>query len=75
MLKYAEENPKVSSYLPEGPDLARIPRAWLADMLYTLLEEPFQNWVKNRVASRNSKVAEKGNKMIDLDPEIAKAFN
>ena len=45
------------------------------NVIYTLVGEDFQNWIDERVDARNQKVAEDDNKMIEVDPEIARAFN
>ena len=43
-------------------------------MAYSVLGDDFSAWVKEQILQRNDKVAEKGNLMIQLDPEIAAAF-
>ena len=45
------------------------------NLIYTLVQDPFAAWVKERVESRNLKLAEDNNMFIDLDPDIARAFN
>ena len=44
-------------------------------MTYTLAGEPFSAWVKEEIANRNEELAKKQNLLIDMDPEIAKAFH
>ena len=36
--------------------------------------EPFKKWVHGRVEARNLKVAEEGDMMIELDPDIAEIY-
>ena len=43
-------------------------------MIYTVAGRPFADWVAQQVAERNSARADEQNLMIDLDPEVAKAF-
>ena len=43
-------------------------------MIYTLIGDDFRNWVAQVIKDRNSRVAAKNDLIIDLDPEIAKAF-
>ena len=45
------------------------------NVIYTLVGEDFQNWVDERIDARNQKVAEDDNKVIEVDPEVAAAFN
>ena len=44
------------------------------NVTYTLMQEPFKVWVRDLIKSRNDKVAENRNLMIELDPEVARAF-
>ena len=66
--------PEVKKYLPDGPDIARITRQWLANVAYSVIGEPFAVWVKAKVDERNIKVSANNNLTLDLDPEIAAAF-
>ena len=43
-------------------------------MVYTIVGDDFRQWVSNVIRDRNSKVASKNDLIIELDPEIAKAF-
>ena len=51
-----------------------MPRQYIANVIHTIVGEPFAQWVKARVEARNLKVAEEGNLMIDMDPEIARIY-
>ena len=52
----------------------RLPKQWIANVAYSILGDTFSNWVKEQIVERNEKVAEKGNLMIELDPEVHAAF-
>ena len=43
-------------------------------MIYTLIGDDFRNWVSQVIKDRNSRVATKNDLIIELDPQIAKAF-
>ena len=61
--------------LPDAKDIPRLPRSWLLSAIFTVVGKPFADWVDSRVTERNkARVVEK-NMMIDLDPEVAKAFH
>lgn len=75
ILKHARKAPQVSNYLPEDRDMHKVPRQWLINVAYTLVGEAFSDWVKDEIASRNEDLARKQNLLIDMDPEIAKAFH
>ena len=43
-------------------------------MIYSLVGDPFREWVSKTIKKRNDTVASKNDLMIELDPAIAKAF-
>ena len=53
----------------------KVPRQWLINVSYTLIGESFSAWVKDEIAARNEDLAKKQNLLIEMDPEIAKAFH
>ena len=53
----------------------KVPRQWLINVTYTVLGEPFAGWVKSEIEDRNEELATKQKLYIEMDPEIAKAFN
>ena len=65
----------INDYLPEDRDMHKIPRQWLINVAYTIVGEPFSTWVKAEIANRNEELAKKQNLLIDMDPEIARAFH
>ena len=75
ILAEGRRNPAVNNYLPDEKDLHRLPRQWLANVIYTLVGEEFQNWVTECIRNRNDHIAEKQNLIVELDPVIAAAFN
>ena len=44
-------------------------------MIYSIVGDDFREWVSERVKHRNDHIAEQQDLMIELDPEIAAAFN
>lgn len=75
ILAEGRRSPEVNNYLPDEKDLHRLPRQWLANVIYTLVGEEFQNWVTECIRNRNDHIAEKQNLIVELDPVIAAAFN
>jgi hypothetical protein len=61
--------------LPDEADLAKLPRQWVINLVNSLVGQPFSSWVGQQIEQRNSVLAAKNDLMIDLDPEIAKAFH
>ena len=52
----------------------RLSRSYAISLIYTLVGSDFADWVTQRVEQKNAKVAEEGDKMLDVDPEIAACF-
>ena len=44
------------------------------NVIYTVVGEPFEKWVKNKIQERNERVTSNANMLIELDPEVAKIF-
>ena len=61
-------------YLPDERDLHRLPRQWVISVIYTVVGQPFSDWLEGRMQARNEKLAAEGNKMIEVDPAIAACF-
>ena len=51
-----------------------MPRSYLANVIYTIAGDPFQEWTDARIASRNDRVVKEKDMSIMLDPEIAEIF-
>ena len=49
-------------------------RAYIANVIYTKVGEPFKDWVNAQVDARNEKVAIEGDNVISMDPRIAEIF-
>ena len=74
LLNIRNQYPDIDNYMPEERDFARLPRQWIANVMYTIVGDEFRNWVTNKIRERNDRLAEKHDLMIDMDPEIARAF-
>ena len=44
-------------------------------MFYTVLKEPFADWVKAQVHKRNQQLVQERGHTIDMDPELAAVLN
>ena len=74
ILAEGRKNPQVSSYLPDDKDIHRLPRQWLANVIYSIVGDSFGAWVSQHVKMRNDHIAEKQDLILELDPVIAAAF-
>ena len=74
ILAYAGDHEVVLQALPIQRECYRLERSYLCNLIYSIVGEPFKNWVDERVNRRNHKVAVVGNQFINMDPEIARIF-
>ena len=47
---------------------------YIANVIYTLVGDDFQEWIKVRVNAKREKRARESNLNIQMDPEIARIF-
>ena len=64
----------MAQYLPDERDFHMLPRAYICNLIYSIVGEPFLVWVAGRMAERNEKVRVEQNLVVDMDPEIAEIF-
>ena len=71
MLAFAEQYPDVMRAFPiVRKEVEKMPRAYIANVIYTLVGQPFAEFINKRANKRNEKVT-KERDLIDMDPEIA----
>ena len=50
MLHNAKKHPGFIQYLPaEEKEIEKLPRAYIANLIYTIVEEKFKEWVKQKI--------------------------
>ena len=75
MLAYAADKPEVMACLPSvRREREALPRQYLANVIYTIVKEPFKNWV-NAIVDERHEERRKEEDIIMMDPEIAAVFN
>ena len=74
IFEFAQNSPGVERALPPGKEIGKLSRCYLANVVYTIMGQPFQAWVNGQVNQRNQRVALEGNNVISMDPEIAQIF-
>ena len=72
--EWARDKPGVLSSLPPEKETSKMSRAYIANVIYTKVGEPFKDWVNAQVDARNEKVAIEGDNVISMDPRIAEIF-
>lgn len=74
ILEYAEDHPHIFDYLPIKKEIKKLSRSYLGNVIYTVIGDPFNEWVNIKVKERHQKFKEKKEMMIHMDPEIAQIF-
>ena len=60
--------------MPIHKEMAKLPKQWIVNVAYTLLGEPFADWVMSQIEARNTKMAKERDLMINVDLAIAAAW-
>ena len=66
--------PEVFKFLPVNKELPKLPKQWIVNVGYTIIGDDFGHWIKEQILERNKKVTTQKNLLIDMDPEVAAAF-
>lgn len=75
MLEYCSGIPKVMKAFPvEEKEIKKMPRQYIANVIFTLVGRPFEEFINQRIEARHRKIAEDRDLNIELDPEIAALF-
>ena len=68
MLKWADSYPDVAKYLPLEPrETEKLHRDYVSTVIYTVVGEPFSDWVVSKINDRNSKVEESQDMTVHMD--------
>ena len=66
--------PHMAQWLPDLKEIPRLPKEFLGNIACTVLGNVFSDWVKEQIEARNAKVLVDRNNNIEMDPEMAAAF-
>ena len=62
-------------YLPKDQlDIDRLPRQYVANVIFTICGDDFERWVNKTIESRNEHLIQQRDLLIEMDPTIAKIF-
>jgi len=48
-----------------------LPRKWLGNLAFSLYGKKFNDWVRERIETRNEDMAKRNNLLINMDPKVA----
>jgi hypothetical protein len=74
MLEFSKQYPIVKNYLPDEEDIHRLPRDYIADLIYSLVGTPFEAWVHAQMKERNVERVATRKENIELLPEFKEAW-
>ena len=69
-LAMTKDFPKVLDYLPDSRDWHKLPRQWLVNVFYSVIGQPFADFINEVVEARNEGVAEKQDLMIEMVSQL-----
>ena len=70
ILDFAAAYPGMEDYLPEPRDIPMLPRQWLINMCHAIIGQDFSDFVRQSVDERHTKMADRHNLNVEVDPEI-----
>jgi len=76
-IEYAEGHPNREAMraLPsERKEILKLPRAYIANVIKTIIGQDFEDWVREKVNARNRRVQDEREVSIMMDPEIERIF-
>ena len=74
ILRFLSNFPIVMQFLPEEKEIPKCPKQWIVNVAFAVVQDPFGHWVKSQIDARNHKVAVDKDLFIDMDPDVAAAF-
>jgi hypothetical protein len=74
IMEKIQRTPEVLAYLPCMKEIEKLPKAWLCNTIYSVVGKDFLEWVEDCISKRNEKVTVAKDIMINVAPDILKAF-
>ena len=71
---FLNNHPESFQYFPDAQDIDKLSRQWVINVAYTVVGDAFKDWVNKNVEERNQKQAVEKNLIMQIDPELEKAF-
>ena len=74
--QFCQRHPSdINLYFPDRREIHKISREWICNIIATVLKNIFTDWVRSQIENRNEDMTLKKEMNIELDPDIAAAFN
>ena len=67
--------PEVMKHLPILKELEKVPKAWVCNVIFSVIGSQFEDWVADRIRKRNERVTVLRDLNIDMDPKVLAAWH
>ena len=74
ILNFLKDHKSTFKFLPDKEDLHKVPKQWLVNIVYSIVQEDFSKWVRKLIESRNEKLVSEKDALLEMDPQIAEVF-
>ena len=68
------QQPDIGDWFPDMIEIGRLPKEFIGNVAFTIIGKPFGDWLKAQIEARNRKVLIDRQNEIQMDPEMAAAF-
>ena len=58
-------------YMPCVKEIIRLPKQFIINVAYTVIGDPFKEWIREQIETRNKKVTKEKDLLINMDPMVA----
>ena len=73
-MQFISDKSQIDLYLPDEPDLPKVPKQWIMNVCAAVIGADFKEWVQSQIEERNALMAEKKEIYISMDPVMAAKF-
>ena len=75
MLGFAKAFLEVAHALPiEKKEIGKLHRGYIANVIYTIVGDPFNKWVEQVMKERTKKIQDEQNQMMQMDAGVYSVF-
>ena len=58
-------------YMPCLKEIIRLPKQFIINVAYSIIGDPFKQWIHSQIEARNKKVTKEKDLLINMDPAVA----
>ena len=61
--------------MPCLKEIIRLPKQFIINVAYSIIGDPFKQWIHAQIQARNLKVTKEKDLLINMDPMVAQAWH